>query len=351
MTQYNYDRRYSLSITRPTRSFNQGNLETLNQITTGTLLDRTPTTPFSFAYTPTDDLISVTNTTTVIQDLQIVVDVESSNQTQGSDGRKAKIKIYNLSESTRAIIARKDNLVVLKAGYVSYEDELPIVFSGQVISHSTKKEGQDMITTLECGDGYTPYTTARTSLRVSAGNTYRDVFLALAGEMNKAGVVTGKIVTEGTLGTQAFDIAPSSQEAYKRLDPKSVLLVKGWAYSGKVSKALDDLCETFNHTWQIINNRLYIYPKYYPDMVGTVTLNTDQILSLEDVEDGTETGSNPAEGIGIKVTTLLDGRIEDAKSLIITSGRKSGQYPIRSVQHKLDYEGNAWHTIVECGGG
>lgn len=352
MEQYNYDRRYSLSITSPERTFStvvddlgQGQFTPLQG--SGEL-----PTPFSFAYQPKEELISITNSTVTIDDLQFTADITDTNQTQGSDTGKATISIYNLSEETRSIIAKKDNTVILKAGYVTYEDELPIVFTGQVVRHSTKKQGQDVITTLECRSGESAISTARASIRVPAGSTYRDVFLALAGEMNKAGVATGKIVTDYgyLLGQDGVDITPNIGGLNKYLPPQDIVLFKGWSFSGKVSKALDDLCETFNHTWQIVDNRLFIHPKYYGDMIGTVTLDQTQILSIDDVEDGTQTGNNPAETTGIKVGMLLDGRIKKYHRLVIANGDKAGQYPIRSVTHKLDYEGQNWNTELECGG-
>lgn len=351
MEQYNYDRRYSLSITQPNKTFFEV-AQPLSLPAQGTIFSNVPETPYSFAYTPTEDYLATVNLTKTITKQQIVATIEGTNQTSGSDENKAKIEIYNLSEDTISLIAKKDNLVVLKAGYASEEDELPIVFSGQVIKQKTEKKGTHIITTLECGDGYTPITTARTSLRVSSGKTYRDVFLALAEEFNKAGVATGEIITDYgyLLGQDGVDLTPDLTGLNKYLPPQDIELIRGWSFTGKVSEALDDLCETFNHTWQIIHNRLFIFPKYYGEMVGSIILTENQIISLEQVEDGTQTGSNPAEYSGVKVKMLLDGRIDSSQRLRIENGDNAGNYPIRSYSHSLNYEGDDWYTVIECGG-
>jgi hypothetical protein len=342
--QYNYNRKYELTITRSTELFGQDALTVLNTV---------PTSPSTVLFEASEDYTAVSLNSTIITDLQLEADIEGSNDTSGSDTRKATIKVYNLSSDTRTRICKKNNLVVLKAGYESYEDELPIIFSGQVESFTTEKVGEDIVTTFICKDGYIPVTTTRVDIRVPAGKTYRDVYLALAAEWNKAGVATGKIVTDYQmlLSSPNADLTPNLVGISQTLPPQDIQLLKGWSYRGPLRRAMDELGTQFNHTWEIINNRLYVHPKYYPNMIGVVELDDTQIISAKDAQNGTSTGATTSEPIGIVVETLLDGRIDESKRLRLTSGEKKGEYPIKSVKHTLNYEGANWNTTVECTGG
>ena len=70
-----------------------------------------------------------------------------------SSANEATIRVWNLSEGHRNAMGRALEDVRLEAGYVPGEDGTGVIFEGQIRKAKHTREGGDIITTLECGDG------------------------------------------------------------------------------------------------------------------------------------------------------------------------------------------------------
>lgn len=277
-----------------------------------------------------------------ITDLQIKANITFTERTTGSEPIKATIEIYNLSTQTRQQIESTNGIVVLEAGY---EDSEKMIFSGQILQSSTEKRGPDMVTTLLCKDGYTPLNGVRYSKSFSRGSTYGEIFRDIVSEFANNGI------SSSDNGVILDQISPPIE-----FSPEELTLEKSWTFSGYLRQALDRLCTEFNYKWQIIHSRLYIYPVDYPEMVGQVILGVDNILSIEEYQDGTTTTSTDTQSGGVEVKLFLEGDIDMSKILVIESdgnpdskfSRLAGNYRIVDGKHVCDFEGRDWYTIIRC---
>lgn len=95
---------------------------------------------------------------------------------------KSRIQIYNLAPSTRQALERPDVTCRLRAGYVE-DTGLLECFTGNVVFSWSAKDGPDVVTTLELGDGAVPFRDATVSLGYGPGASSRDVIRAIAGRM------------------------------------------------------------------------------------------------------------------------------------------------------------------------
>lgn len=333
MTQSNFSRRYELSITNP---------QAVEDDVNPTIISGEPISGGSVSLRPDTGggYRTVEETTVLLTDLQMRADIEVGSKTSGTKGVVASIKIFNLAEATKSIISDQNNYVILKAGYADQEsDGLPIIFSGQVINSFTKREGHDIITYLECSDGYTAKNSIKISTEVVSG-TYGDVFNKMASLWRDHGVATGEVITTLT-PVKGSSILKS---------PDNTTLDKGYVFSGFLRRAMDDLCEMFNYSWQIINNQLFIHPKHTSRGSSVVELDTNTILSVNERQDGTKGEASLVSDKGSEIKLLLDGRITTVHRIRVLSGNFAGLYKVISLKHSLDFEGNEWSTTLTCSG-
>ncbi|MDD0884227.1 hypothetical protein LOD49_11570, partial [Xylella fastidiosa subsp. multiplex] len=92
----------------------------------------------------------------------------------------AKITVWNLNRDHLSLLtSRQYNRVRLLAGYA----ELRLLFVGDIIKPSVRRDGTDYIIELECGDGDHDYRHAHVCLSLAAGATDAQVLRALSTSM------------------------------------------------------------------------------------------------------------------------------------------------------------------------
>lgn len=144
---------------------------------------------------------------------------------------KSNIKIYNLSPTSRQAIERPDVKCVLKVGYSEESGPLEC-FNGHVLFSWTTKEGPNVITTLELGDGAVTFRDSVVSLGYGAGVTSRQIIERIASQMG--------------VPLQMPDDAPSRAWA------------NGFSSVGAARSALDRVTRGAGLTWSIQNGTLQI---------------------------------------------------------------------------------------------
>lgn len=99
----------------------------------------------------------------------------------------ATFKVYNLGERTRRLIfadrfdaINRPRAIQFRAGYESFT---PLIFSGQIKEASSKRQGVDMITTIECFDGGLAMAAGFSAVTVTGGTPLKDTLAQLAGQM------------------------------------------------------------------------------------------------------------------------------------------------------------------------
>jgi len=149
----------------------------------------------------------------VISSLHIEAEINYSTNKTASNNQPASVKIYNLSPSTQNFI-RATGIVFLKAGYEitdTFEEEkqeggettnktadtnLPLIFTGQIESVVTTKEGEDTVTTLLCKDLGFAQKVVKISKSFAKGHTYKKVIEELLSEANSKGLPTGHFIVK-----------------------------------------------------------------------------------------------------------------------------------------------------------
>lgn len=267
------------------------------------------------------------------------LDIQGNITSRSGAGNTSKtlLQIYNLSPETLEIVEKVNNYVILEAGYSG--EELNIIFTGQVSDFKTQRDGQDVVTTLTCGDGYIPNNTIRLSKSFPANTKANTVMEYLIQRYKDSGVALGEYVAQ---------IDDKDKVEYVQLAPPATTTFSmGYSLSGFLSEELKELCESIGYVNYITNSRLFIHPKSYTKTTERFIYTTNQLYSIRKTGSTTST-TNSKQDVGVEITMQLDGRLGVDKQVEIQDGEFSGIYKILTCNHAIDYRDGAFDTQVTC---
>ena len=325
-----YDRKYKLVVGQPKDIIYTGEIKEIDLLN----IDAVQRNEFVSDYRL--DVLKAIE----IVDLQIEVEI-SGNTSTGSQAA-AIIKIYNLSDQSRAIIENVNNYVTLNAGYAQ-DEELAMIFAGQVFDFNTEKQGVDMVTTLKCKDGYTLNNSIRIAHKFPKGGNYEEVLTYLADVFANNGIPTGQL--------ELIDVGENRQTFVQLRSPKETTLLRGLTVKGFLRQIMDTVCNSLGYVWYITNGRLFCHPKGFTKTVELYEFSTDQMLSIRRSGNQT-TATSTGKGVeGVKIVTFLDGRLDNDKRIRVTGNINenfNGDYKVVSKSHSLNYRNGQWITTIEC---
>lgn len=267
------------------------------------------------------------------------LDISGNITSRAGSGSNSKtvLQVYNLAPETLEIVEKTNNYVILEAGYSG--EELKIIFTGQVSSFDTNRQGQDIVTTLVCSDGYIPNNTVRLSKSFPENTTANTVMEYLIQRYKDSGVALGQYVAQ---------VDPKEKVEYVQLTSPSVTTFSmGYSVNGFLYDELSDLCKSMGYVNYITNGRLFIHPKSYTKTTERYIYTTDQLYSVRKSASTTST-TNSKSDVGVDVVMQLDGRLGVDKQISIEDGNYKGVYKILTCNHAINYRDGSFDTQLTC---
>lgn len=250
----------------------------------------------------------------VYNNLKITFDV---TKTISSEPNDANITIYNLNQNSRNLITSKVyDLVEL---FVSYrDDDLRMIFKGEIKTVENENSGLDIITKLKCSDGGQAYTEKVLIKTVAAGQKDSDALNDSA---------------------KSFGILKSDVDL-----PNDKVLPRGRVFFSDVRDVMDKIGLNNDADWSIQDNQLVVVPKNKAirnDEGYVISSNTGMIGSPQKTDQGLE------------VITLCNPRFKIGSLIRVESkfNEYNGDYKIQSINHSGDLTGNDWKSKLVCTGG
>jgi hypothetical protein len=269
----------------------------------------------------------------LITDFHIEFDITKSAD---SNMNTAVFRIYNLNRDHRKqlqSLEEKDGYLYFRVGYA--DEPLVLLFVGNIISYSARREGAEIITELTCGDGYRYIVDSDINVAYPENTSLTTIFNDLAKATGASiGNISGKALGK--------------------------VFKNGITLSGRVYNYLDQYCRTYHMSWSIndgvidirdINsksqstgylitpeNGLIGEPSETNNKVNKKKAKTKQ--STEELVDDTPTA-------GVSFTCLLQPEIRPDRVVEVRSNFVGGFYAVKSVTHKGSFEGSDWYTEVE----
>lgn len=271
--------------------------------------------------------IGKANDAILIQDLQFTFEV---TRTLESDANSCKLKIYNLSPSSRVKLDPVDQVVVLQAGY---EGDLKTLFTGTTIQTFHVREGHDVVTEVICKDGQVNLREARTNRGFPPGSTVEGILRTLVTSDLK--LALGEVIGDG-LGK---------------------IYQNGHTIDGPTKKAIDVITGYAQLQWSIQDNTVDIIGKNTSSKESVILLSPSTgLIGSPQRYDGAKdqlAGVKVPESklalptTGITLKTLLNGAIRPGRPVKVESEFINGIYKATKVTHSGDYRGQQWETHIE----
>jgi len=248
-----------------------------------------------------------------VQDLRIGFSVTKTND---KTTNKGQVTVYNLNLDTQNKLDRIEGFVTLQAGYVQ-GDGLQNVFTGDITVVSTRYEPPDVITTIQCNDGFRKLRDSRGAFSYAAGTKVQDVLSDLLSR---------------------FNIARKSNS----IDVPDFEYVNGVSFGGPVKTLLDKLMGTVGYVWSFQDGELKFYPKNEEDQTEAfrLTSETGLIKAPEKVSDVSGQSKDAGAKPGWNVMSVLLPSIEPGNPVRISS--IALPTPTNFVVERVEHRGDTW---------
>ena len=238
-------------------------------------------------------------------ELKIAFDVSKGiNSSQNT----ASIEVWNLSEGHRNMMGKELDDMTLEAGYISDGGNVGIIFNGQIRDVEHRRDGMDIITKLQCGDGDKAFRRSTISKTFPKGTKVEDVVDELYKEFEKENVKSGE----------------------RKYPPDMPEFKRPYSMCGSCVRELDRLGRGKGFYWSVQNGTFEVVPSngYIGDIV---VLSADTGL----IDTPTITDN------GVKVTALLNPEIRPNRRIRVISevlemNAEGGDYRVSQVAFSGD---------------
>jgi len=260
--------------------------------------------------------------------LQLTFDITKMADNKKTKGNSASIEIYNLSRSQAALLEGEYLECTLMLGYE--ESGARVVVSGNVTEVSTRKEGDDRVTQIKMGEGYTDLNHQKLKQMVSPGKTVKDILDEIVKQM--PGVARGSIV-----GTNLNNP-----------------IVHGWRLTGTPREMLKKVCDAYDMEYNVSGGVLNV-----TDVNGVLTKNTDTAPVISPAtglidepfytsEDGRKHPKDKRRRRGVQFVCLLNTELVPGKIVKLEDTVITGFYRVNATRFYGDFRGNDWYAEVLC---
>ncbi len=228
-----------------------------------------------------------------------------------------ELNIWNLNADSRSIIEDNERLVVeISAGYI---DNVFTIFKGDLRQGISTREGPDIITRADAGDGEKKYIKSRINKSFAPGTATTEIIKALAAALE---------LGEGNL----------SDIRSLQLGNTGSLFSAGTTLSGQASQELTEFTKSVDLEWSIQDGNLLFLEKGKP--LSTIAARLAPSTGLI----GIPTVDN--KGV-LKARTLMLPDVTVARIVEIESENIEGTFRVEKAKFIGDTRGQDWYIDIE----
>lgn len=264
----------------------------------------------------------------LVDNLQISFEVSKSSSNKDKTN-SCTIEIYNLDDNALAVLDKEFIAAEFNAGY--YNTHIKRLFAGEIAQVNTRRVGEDLVTQILMGAGYSALNFKQLSGQIPAGKKKKEVIEAIRSQIS--GINKG---------------------LYSGLNCNNPI-VSGYPLTGTPRAALDKLCHDGEMEYTIDNNTLYVMDKgksyqSTTDQAVVVSPDTGLIdLAYKVSGQGIVKKPDPAKVAGIQFLANLNADYYAGSIIKLDQGNiLDGFYKVESVRHSGSWRGGNWTSDVRC---
>lgn len=256
----------------------------------------------------------------------------SFNITKTKEGAsESTATFYNLSDNTRLFLEqyqKKNPLFLLEAGYVT-DDEIPVLFQGEVIDVKDSFSGNTRTTQLTLKSGASNIKEAYSVRSYRAGTSVQTIVKDVIKDMKlpEGAVFFNKDGTD-ILIDKPVVVNASSMDWVRKFGQRYDLNV--WVEDGVANVLPKNFVQKAGEYVHQISSS--------SNMIGSPTLANG--------ETGTQERQAANKQV-LNVTTTLNGSYKIGDKVALTSKFFNGVYEIETITHSGTYEGSDWQSTLQ----
>lgn len=236
-----------------------------------------------------------------------------------------EVTLYNISENSKNLLAKKATNVSLEIGYKEGAGQLQLVSTGGIASVTSERQGPDIKTIVFAYDGQDGFVQAVSKKAFKGNTTLKSLVVALANDIPgvKVSPENIKIPNDVVVGSKGRVVAGRTTHFLSRLAEEFGF---NWTVQQKVFKAVPDNNLTGNT--YIVNsesgNLIRVTPQIDNIAQVATTLNIEMVM---------DTRINPGDFIDLKsnINPTLNGRFQ-----------------VTSISHVGDTHSDVWQSNIQC---
>lgn len=253
------------------------------------------------------------------QALDIAFSIERSLKPEPNT---ADVQVWNLNQDHRSQLEETKGEsgskvpVSLEAGY---EGGFALIYVGTMRTVFSERQGPDIVTILQSGDGEKEYQQGRINLSIAPATPNPSIMQQI---VKKLGIGEGNLAT----ATPLLLAAP-------------LLLPQGGVLSGSASQIMTRVAQSLGFEWSIQDEALQLLQARAPVAAAAVLLTPATGL----------VGSPSVDNEGILTAqALLIPDVFPGRLLVLESERLSGSYRIEKCRYSGNTAGGEWYVEVEA---
>ncbi len=233
---------------------------------------------------------------------------------------KASVAVYNLNpDHVRAISEMGAVAVQVEAGYV---EGTSVLFLGALRASGTRREGQDLITVVESGDGEVKLKKARINTSLPPGVSTDEVLRQVA----------------TALGVNPGNLPAALRTVKTKFSGVGNVFSSGAVLSGSAVREMNSLCRSLDLEWSVQNGALQILERGRALAQQAILLNAATGLI----------GAPELDGKGILTCrSLMIPDVYPGRIVMLYSDFVKGQFRIDSTSHSGDTHGENWGIEIK----
>ncbi len=232
----------------------------------------------------------------------------------------AEVKVWNLSASSRqSLEAAEEQRIRLEAGYA---EDVHVIFEGDLRKASSSREGSDIVTTVEGGDGERGFRQARTNRSFGEGTSVRSVIEDVARGM---GIGVGNL---------------EAQTQGRGFEGLGAIYEEGTVVSGSSRETLTGLVRSVGLEWSVQDGNLQLLP-FRVALRQTAVLLTPETGLIGSPSIDSE---NVLQARALIIPGIFPGRKVDVRAEFVR-----GIYRVTKATYTGSTFGQEWYVDVEGG--
>lgn len=237
----------------------------------------------------------------------------------------AKINIYNLKQETRARIEKEFDRIILNAGY---ENNIKLLFNGEIRNVTHLKQGVDTVTTIFAHDGAKDFDSSKINATFREGTSVSQLVKSVISTFKETSV--GELSGLNNLGDK----------------------LQGITLSGSSKDVLDQLAEENNFEWSITDGIINVVKKDEAlNRIANITSASGMIGSPTITEIGADVKIllNPELIPNGKINIVSLTSKVSLGNLLFRDIKKTigeGVYKIQKITHIGDTHTNEWSSDI-----